>query len=62
MKRKTRRHFSEAFKKEKVKMIEDRTMTVLQLGRIYEVSNVSVYNWSETTANRITRKGAGTGE
>jgi transposase-like protein len=32
------RHFSEAFKKEKVKLIEEKKVTVLQLTRIYEVS------------------------
>ena len=40
-----KRFFSETFKKEKVKMIEDKKMTVLQISRIYEVSSVSVYKW-----------------
>lgn len=39
------RHFSEAFKKEKVKLIEERKVTVLQLSRIYEVSPTAIYKW-----------------
>lgn len=39
------RHFSEAFKKEKVKQIEDKKLTVLQLSRIYEVSTTAIYKW-----------------
>ena len=39
------RHFSEAFKKEKVKMIEEKQVTVLQLSRLYNVSQRAIYNW-----------------
>lgn len=39
------RHFSESFKKEKVKQIEAKQVTVLQLSRIYEVSTTAIYNW-----------------
>ena len=39
------RQFSDAFKKEKVKQIDDGKITVLQLSRIYEVSTTSIYNW-----------------
>jgi len=39
------RRFSEAFKMEKVKEIEEKTITVLQLSRIYEVSQTAIYKW-----------------
>ena len=39
------RHFSEAFKKEKVKLIENKKVTVLQLSRIYDVSTTAIYKW-----------------
>jgi transposase-like protein len=39
------RHFSEPFKKEKVKQIEEKKVTVLQLSRIYEVSETAIYKW-----------------
>jgi len=42
---KTRRHFSETFKKEKVKMVEEKKVSVLQLSRLYQVSTVAVYKW-----------------
>jgi len=42
---KTIRHFSETFKKEKVKMIEEKKVTVVQLCRLYEVSRAAVYKW-----------------
>lgn len=45
MEEKTRRQFSVAFKKEKVKMIEDKKVSVLQLSRLYNVSTVAVYKW-----------------
>ena len=39
------RRFSESFKREKVKEIEERTITVLQLSRIYGVSTTAIYKW-----------------
>ena len=42
---KQRRHFSEAFKKEKVKQYEEKQVTVIELSRLYEVSRKAVYNW-----------------
>jgi transposase len=49
------RHFSEAFKKEKVKMIEEKRVTVLQLSKIYEVSEVAIYKWIRKYSTRIAR-------
>ena len=42
---KTRRTFSDVFKQEKVKMLEERQVTVKQLSRIYEVSETAIYKW-----------------
>lgn len=42
---KTIRQFSVEFKKEKVKMIEEKHATVAQIGKLYQVSNVAVYRW-----------------
>ena len=42
---KRRRTFSAALKKEKVKQIENKQITVLQICRLYDVSSTSVYNW-----------------
>lgn len=42
---KKQRYFSEAFKIEKVRMLESKQITVLQLSRIYEVSTQSIYKW-----------------
>lgn len=42
---KQNRRFSEAFKKEKVKQLEAKKITVLQLSRIYEVSHTAIYKW-----------------
>lgn len=39
------RRFSESFKIEKVKEVEDKTITVLQLSRIYGVSTTAIYKW-----------------
>jgi transposase len=39
------RRFSEAFKREKVTEIEEKRITVLQLSRIYEVSQTAIYKW-----------------
>jgi transposase-like protein len=44
-KKKEIRRFSEAFKREKVKEIEEKTITVLQLSRIYDVSTTAIYKW-----------------
>jgi transposase-like protein len=43
--KKIMRQFSESFKKEKVKQIEEKKITVLQLSRIYEVSPTAIYKW-----------------
>ena len=39
------RRFSLEFKKEKVKMIEEGKVTVLQISRLYEVSATAIYKW-----------------
>jgi len=39
------RTFSPEFKKEKVAMIEEGKMTVVQLSRLYNVTRPSVYAW-----------------
>lgn len=39
------RHFSEAFKKEKVQLIIEKKVTVYQISDLYKVSRTSVYNW-----------------
>jgi transposase-like protein len=39
------RTFSEAFKKEKVKEIEEKKLTVLEVSRVYEVTTTAVYKW-----------------
>lgn len=43
--KKTRRIFSESFKKEKVSLIEEGKISVSQLCKIYEVSHTAVYKW-----------------
>jgi len=53
--KKRTRHFSEAFKKEKVKMIEEKQMTVLQLSRIYEVSGAAIYKWIGKYSTKISK-------
>ena len=40
-----RRHFSESFKKEKVRDVELGLIRVSELCREYEVSSTSVYRW-----------------
>jgi transposase len=42
---KQRRLFSEAFKREKVKDLVEKRISIRQLSRLYEVSRTSVYNW-----------------
>jgi len=49
------RHFSEVFKREKVRMIEEKQMTVLQLSKIYEVSETAIYKWIRKYSTRISR-------
>ncbi len=39
------RRFSLEFKKEKVKMIEEGQVTVLQISRLYDVSTTAIYKW-----------------
>jgi transposase-like protein len=39
------RYFSESFKRQKVKDIENRLCTVLEISREYEVSCVAIYAW-----------------
>lgn len=41
----TRRYFSEDFKRKKVREIEQNLTTVTQVGKEYEVSNTAVYKW-----------------
>lgn len=49
------RIFSEAFKKEKVKLIENRQITVKQLSRIYEVSETAIYKWIRKYSTKIAK-------
>jgi transposase len=53
---KSTRHFSEAFKKEKVKMIEEKQMTVVQLSRIYEVTRSAIYKWIRQYSTKISKR------
>ena len=39
------RNFSEAFRKERVKAILNKQLTIAQTSRIYEVSPTSIYKW-----------------
>ena len=39
------RHYSEDFKKELVSLFESGEYSVLQLEKLYGVTNVSIYNW-----------------
>jgi transposase-like protein len=45
---KQRRLFSEAFKREKVKDLVEKRISIRQLSSLYEVSRTSVYNWLYT--------------
>ncbi len=49
------RHFSEAFKVEKVKMLEDGQLTVRQLSRIYQVTETAIYKWIRKYSTRISK-------
>jgi len=40
-----RRTFSEAFKREKVKLIDEGKLSVRHLSDIYDVSHTAIYNW-----------------
>ena len=50
-KEKQKRTFSESFKREKVKEIEAKKITVLELSRIYEVSTPAIYKWIKLYSN-----------
>jgi len=43
--RKTRRVFSESFKRDKVRMYETGKMTISQISKVYEVSETALYKW-----------------
>jgi transposase-like protein len=45
MEEKRIRTFSTAFKKEKVQLIEEGKITVVQISKLYEVSRKAVYDW-----------------
>ena len=45
MEKKRIRLFSEAFKREKVELIESGKITVTELSKLYEVSRTTVYSW-----------------
>ena len=47
MMKKTRRVFSEGFKKDKVKLYETGKMSVSQLSKLYEISETALYKWIE---------------
>lgn len=56
--RKARRTFSEAFKREKVGLIDQGKLSVKELSKIYEVSDRAVYTWLKkfskfTTGERV---------
>lgn len=43
--KKVRRIFSEHFKRDKVRLYETGKMSVLQISRLYDVSETSLYKW-----------------
>lgn len=45
------RHFSTAFKKEKVSLILKKKLTVRQVSKIYNVSETAVYKWLHKFGN-----------
>ena len=51
LKKKQIRTFSSTFKKEKVKEIEEKQITVLQVSRLYNVTRGAVYKWIERYGN-----------
>jgi transposase len=42
---KQNRHFSEEFKRQKVKEIDENLLTITEIAKEYEISRTSVYNW-----------------
>jgi transposase-like protein len=52
---KMRRKFSTEFKKEKVKLIDEGKISVLELSRIYEVSTTAIYKWLIQYSTKYTR-------
>ncbi len=50
------RHFSEEFKKSKVREIEQQRVTPSELSRQYEVSLTSIYRWLEKYGKNQERK------
>ena len=51
--KKVKRTFSDLFKREKVKMLEERQVTVKQLSRIYEVSETAIYKWIRKYSTKL---------
>jgi transposase-like protein len=49
------RNFSEVFKREKVRMLEDRKVTVRQLSKIYDVSETAIYQWVRKYSTLISK-------
>jgi len=43
--KKHNRHFSETFKKEKVKLLVAKQISIIELSKLYGISRQSVYNW-----------------
>ncbi len=43
--KKTRKIFSESFKRDKVRLYESGKMTISQLSKMYEVSETALYKW-----------------
>lgn len=43
--KKTRRVFSESFKRDKVQLYEKGKMSVLQMSKLYDISETSLYKW-----------------
>lgn len=43
--KKSRKIFSESFKKDKVRLYETGKMTISQLSKLYEVSETALYKW-----------------
>ena len=43
--KKTRRVFSEGFKRDKVKLYETGKMSVVQISKLYDISETALYKW-----------------
>lgn len=54
--KKVQRHFSELFKKEKVKQLEEKKITVGQLSKVYEVSPTAIYKWIRKYSKLISKQ------